>query len=143
MRLGKKKDKDKEAEIRSVDGITRLICLSKGQAPLKGKISILITVCWGNFEWNQNYMLSSKPVHSEKEFFWGAEYIWHKILNWRAENSQARPGLGQSRLNHRKDSTIQDFMQNIFWNSEALFFNLQRFHWKYLRFCLKLSLHSV
>jgi len=35
MRLGKKKDKDKEAEIRSVDGITRLICLSKGQAPLK------------------------------------------------------------------------------------------------------------
>ena len=38
MRLGKKKDKDKEAEIRSVDGITRLICLSKSQAPLKGKI---------------------------------------------------------------------------------------------------------
>ena len=37
MRLGKKKDKDKEAEIRSVDGITRLICLSKSQAPLKGK----------------------------------------------------------------------------------------------------------
>merc|ERR1712223_929886 len=35
MRLGKKKDKDKEAEIRSVDGITRLICPSKGQAPLK------------------------------------------------------------------------------------------------------------
>jgi len=35
MRLGKKKDKDKEAEIRSVDGITRLICLSKSQAPLK------------------------------------------------------------------------------------------------------------
>jgi hypothetical protein len=35
MRLGKKKDKDKEAEIKSVDGITRLICLSKGQAPLK------------------------------------------------------------------------------------------------------------
>ena len=37
MRLGKKKEKDKEAEIRSVDGIIRLICLSKGQAPLKGK----------------------------------------------------------------------------------------------------------
>ena len=37
MRLGKKKDKDKEAEIKSVDGITRLICLSKSQAPLKGK----------------------------------------------------------------------------------------------------------
>ena len=36
MRLGKKKEKDKELEIRSVDGITRLICLSKGQAPLKG-----------------------------------------------------------------------------------------------------------
>jgi hypothetical protein len=35
MRLGKKKEKDKEAEIRSVDGIIRLICLSKGQAPLK------------------------------------------------------------------------------------------------------------
>ena len=36
MRLGKKKDKDKEAEIKIVDGITRLICLSKGQAQLKG-----------------------------------------------------------------------------------------------------------
>ena len=40
MRLGKKKDKDKEAEIRSVDAITRLICLSKGQAPLKGMIKV-------------------------------------------------------------------------------------------------------
>ena len=38
MRLGKKKEKDKELEIRSVDGITRLICLSKGQAPLKGAL---------------------------------------------------------------------------------------------------------
>lgn len=36
MRLGKKKDKDKEAEIRSVESITRLICLSKGQVPLRG-----------------------------------------------------------------------------------------------------------
>ncbi len=38
MRLGKKKDKqDKESEMKSVDSITRLICLSKGQTPLKGK----------------------------------------------------------------------------------------------------------
>lgn len=35
MRLGKKKEKDKESEMRSVDGIIRLICLSKGQTPLK------------------------------------------------------------------------------------------------------------
>ena len=44
MRLGKKKEKDKELEIRSVDGITRLICLSKGQAPLKGIVSIFRNV---------------------------------------------------------------------------------------------------
>jgi hypothetical protein len=38
MRLGKKKEKDKESEMRTVDGITRLICLSKGQTPLKGNV---------------------------------------------------------------------------------------------------------
>ena len=39
MRLGKRKDKEKDpSEVKSqgVDGITRLICLSKGQNPLKG-----------------------------------------------------------------------------------------------------------
>ena len=39
MRLGKRKEKEKDpAEVKSqgVDGITRLICLSKGQNPLKG-----------------------------------------------------------------------------------------------------------
>jgi hypothetical protein len=38
MRLGKRKEKEKDpAEVKSqgVDGITRLICLSKGQNPLK------------------------------------------------------------------------------------------------------------
>jgi hypothetical protein len=38
MRLGKRKDKEKDpSEVKSqgVDGITRLICLSKGQNPLK------------------------------------------------------------------------------------------------------------
>ena len=44
MRLGKKKEKDKEAEIRSVDGIIRLICLSKGQAPLKGWLNIKLII---------------------------------------------------------------------------------------------------
>jgi hypothetical protein len=40
MRLGKRKEKEKDpSEVKSqgVDGITRLICLSKGQNPLKGK----------------------------------------------------------------------------------------------------------
>ena len=40
MRLGKRKEKEKDpAEVKSqgVDGITRLICLSKGQNPLKGQ----------------------------------------------------------------------------------------------------------
>ena len=39
MRLGKRKEKEKDpSEVKSqgVDGITRLICLSKGQNPLKG-----------------------------------------------------------------------------------------------------------
>ena len=39
MRLGKRKDKEKdpsEVKTQGVDGITRLICLSKGQNPLKG-----------------------------------------------------------------------------------------------------------
>mgnify|MGYP001492007258 CR=1 FL=1 len=44
MRLGKKKEKDKELEIRSVDGITRLICLSKGQAPLKGALYTKVSI---------------------------------------------------------------------------------------------------
>ena len=39
MRLGKRKEKEKDpADVKSqgVDGITRLICRSKGQNPLKG-----------------------------------------------------------------------------------------------------------
>ena len=38
MRLGKKREKDSSTEVKSqtVDGITRLICLSKAQSPLKG-----------------------------------------------------------------------------------------------------------
>ena len=39
MRLGKRKEKEKdhaEAKTQGVDGITRLICLSKGHNPLKG-----------------------------------------------------------------------------------------------------------
>ena len=43
MRLGKRKEKEKDpAEVKSqgVDGITRLICLSKGQNPLKGIIKL-------------------------------------------------------------------------------------------------------
>ena len=36
MRLGKKKqDKETSGEARMVEGVTRLICLSKGQSPLK------------------------------------------------------------------------------------------------------------
>ena len=41
MRLGKRKEKEKDhSELKSqgVEGITRLICLSKGQNPLKGMI---------------------------------------------------------------------------------------------------------
>ena len=60
MRLGKKKDKDKEAEIRSVDGITRLICLSKSQAPLKGK--------------NPSTRLYS---HNEAKYFMKSPYLNH------------------------------------------------------------------
>ena len=40
MRLGKRKEKEKDhSELKShgAEGITRLICLSKGQNPLKGK----------------------------------------------------------------------------------------------------------
>ena len=39
MRLGKRKEKEKDhSELKShgAEGITRLICLSKGQNPLKG-----------------------------------------------------------------------------------------------------------
>ena len=44
MRLGKRKDKEKDpSEVKSqgVDGITRLICLSKGQNPLKVSVQII------------------------------------------------------------------------------------------------------
>ena len=44
MRLGKRKEKEKDhSELKSqgVEGITRLICLSKGQNPLKGIIHCL------------------------------------------------------------------------------------------------------
>merc|ERR1712029_969329 len=34
MRIGKRKDKE-SGETRVIDGVTRLICLSKGQSPLK------------------------------------------------------------------------------------------------------------
>ena len=37
MRIGKRKEKDKESGEARVDGVTRLICLSKGHSPLKGK----------------------------------------------------------------------------------------------------------
>ena len=38
MRLGKKKEKsDADVKSQTVDGITRLICLSKAQTPLRGK----------------------------------------------------------------------------------------------------------
>ena len=37
MRLAKRKDKDPSGEARTVEGVTRLICLSKGQTPLKGE----------------------------------------------------------------------------------------------------------
>ena len=40
MRLGKKKEKDSASDhvkSQSVEGITRLICLSKAQTPLRGK----------------------------------------------------------------------------------------------------------
>lgn len=39
MRLGKKKEKEKENEPKSqnVDGVTRLICSAKTHVPLKGK----------------------------------------------------------------------------------------------------------
>jgi len=40
MRLGKKKEKESGGDghkSQSVDGITRLICLLKGQTPLKGE----------------------------------------------------------------------------------------------------------
>ena len=37
MRLGKRKEKEhQELKSQDVEGITRLICLSKGQNPLKG-----------------------------------------------------------------------------------------------------------
>ena len=37
MRLGKRKEKEHpELKSQDVEGITRLICLSKGQNPLKG-----------------------------------------------------------------------------------------------------------
>jgi hypothetical protein len=40
FRLGKKKMEPKEKEVKTVDGITRLICLSKGHnTPLKVAIS--------------------------------------------------------------------------------------------------------
>ena len=48
MRLGKRKDKEKDpSEVKSqgVDGITRLICLSKGQNPLKGNYAKEIFIC--------------------------------------------------------------------------------------------------
>ena len=65
MRLGKKKEKDKEAEIRSVDGIIRLICLSKGQAPLKGKfffyfLSIFFFLLF--FKWLMSFYLYSFEI---------------------------------------------------------------------------------
>ena len=56
MRLGKRKDKEKDpSEVKSqgVDGITRLICLSKGQNPLKGntpknKLYAIFTISYFN-----------------------------------------------------------------------------------------------
>ena len=56
MRLGKRKDKEKDpSEVKSqgVDGITRLICLSKGQNPLKGntpknKLYAIFTILYFN-----------------------------------------------------------------------------------------------
>ena len=68
MRLGKKKDKDKEAEIRSVDGITRLICLSKSQAPLKGKnLQDFIHTMRLNTLWNR-HIWTIVNLSYEREF---------------------------------------------------------------------------
>ena len=68
MRLGKKKDKDKEAEIRSVDGITRLICLSKSQAPLKGKnLQDFIHTMRLNTLWNR-HIWTTVNLSYEREF---------------------------------------------------------------------------
>ena len=42
MRLGKRKEKEHpELKSQDVEGITRLICLSKGQNPLKGICKLL------------------------------------------------------------------------------------------------------
>ena len=43
MRLGKKKERDGGNERgQKVEGITRLICLSRGQTPIKGKTKMRV-----------------------------------------------------------------------------------------------------
>ncbi len=39
MRLGKKKERDSDIKNLTMDGISRLVCLSKAQNPIKCKLS--------------------------------------------------------------------------------------------------------